>query len=205
MQIINKHLPPEQYYAERHIKTQICLHHTVSAEADPAYNWWKLTAEHIAAAYIIEKDGTIYECFNPAFWAWHIGKGSTKQHNMQSIAIELVNEGWLINKNGSYYWCDGRFKYDGNQIIRNNYRGQMYWPSYTGNQMDAVTQLTAYLCREFNIPPMVHTKHNYAPELLNSFKGIYSHCNVRKDKTDISPAFDLNAFQNGLNKIMETK
>lgn len=205
MEIINRHLPPDQYYAEARPKVQICLHHTVSAEADPAYNWWKTTAEHIGAAYIIEKDGTIFECFNPEFWAWHIGTGSTRQQNRQSIAIELVNEGWLTKKNLGYYWNSGRFKYHGKDIIQNSYRGQLYWPAYTDNQVDALISLTAGLCKKFSIPPEVYTGHDYKPGLMDSFRGVFSHCNVRRDKTDISPAFDLCGFQTKLKKLLEAK
>jgi len=205
MEIIKKYLPDNQYYNEEARKTQICLHHTASAEADPAYNWWKITAEHIAAAYLIDKDGTIFECFNPVCWAWHIGRGSTKRHNMQSIAIELVNEGWLTKKGDNYYWYNGQFKYYGKDIIKKEYREQIYWPAYPELQLQAAAELTASLCRKFAIPGTVYTDYSYNAELLNSFTGIYSHCNVRKDKTDISPAFNLKLFQSEINKLMEAK
>lgn len=203
MEIQKKYLLENQYYQDRIPKTQICLHHTASAEADPAYNWWKFTAEHVAAAYIVDKSGEIFECFDPACWAWHIGKGSTKLHNQRTIAIELVNEGWLTRKWNGYYWYNGHFKYSGINIFEKEWRGQKYWAAYTSEQIIAVTELTAQLCKMFSIPNCVYTKYDYKAELLNSFSGIFSHCNVRSDKSDISPAFDLSLFQTELNKQME--
>ena len=50
----------------------------------------------IATAYIVERDGTIFEVFDPRHWAFHLGlKGSQGQVDRRSIGIEIASE-WTI-------------------------------------------------------------------------------------------------------------
>ena len=96
MRMIKNYLPAGQYFAEETKKIQIVLHHTVSAGTTNAVrDWFAQTAERVATAFVIGKDGSVLELFDPKHWAYHIGKGSTSQHNKQSIGIEIVNEGLL--------------------------------------------------------------------------------------------------------------
>jgi hypothetical protein len=70
------------------------LHHTVSSTMQSAWNWWNETEDHIATAFIIDKNGIIYRCFDEKYWAYHTGTGA--HYDKHSIGIELVNEGSLI-------------------------------------------------------------------------------------------------------------
>lgn len=199
MNIIKKYLNTGQWIAEDTNKEQIVLHHTVSSTWTSAFDWWNQTEQRVATAFIVDKDGTIYEVFPPNQWAYHLGKGTTSEHNKKTIGIEIVNEGPLTKKDNKYYWLDGKalYKYD---VVEENWRGYTYWASYTNKQFIAVVELLNKLIIDFRIEKNIITHKTYIPLLLNH-KGILSHCNVRKDKTDVSPAFNLKI----LNKMINNK
>lgn len=90
-------LTSDQYFQQGFTKTQVYLHHTVGGSAKSTFAYWQGNADRIATAYIIERDGTIYEVFDPMHWAWHLGlkTASNGQANKQSIGIELASEGAL--------------------------------------------------------------------------------------------------------------
>jgi len=199
LNIIKKTLPTTEYYEQQTIKKQIVLHHTVSdGSADAVLNWWKNDGVRVATAYIVEKNGNIIEAFDPIYWSNHIGKGSTKQNNMSTIGIEIVNEGWLTkNNNGDFKWFDNKNKYKGSSIINYSWRGQNHWANYTDEQINSVALLCSQLCELFLIPKQILGTFDYNKEFFN-YSGIVAHCNLRADKTDVSPAFSYSKLQNKL-------
>src|SRR3990167_6592477 len=103
-------LASTQFYTEAFPKKQIYIHHTVSGSFDSVFKWWTSQLERVATAYIIDKDGTIYEVFDPRYWAHHLGlhhKRNTEL-NQQSIGIELVSEGALTMNEGKLFAFDGK-------------------------------------------------------------------------------------------------
>lgn len=66
-------LPVDQYFNETPKKDLIVLHHTVGGSAKSTFDYWRTDPEHIGTAYIVERDGTIYEVFSPECWAYHLG------------------------------------------------------------------------------------------------------------------------------------
>ena len=196
MKIIKKYLPLSEYskieYEQYGLqqKNHIVLHHTVSAGEKGVYEWWCSDGKKVATAYVIDKDGTIYEYFDPKYWSYHLGGKAAKIHNINSIGIEIANEGALIKQENGFYWFNGKNKYKG-EVYEKEYRGIKYWATYNNKQITAVAELIIYLCNKFNIPKTVYDKLDFNYELLNNFRGIIYHCNVRQDKTDISPAFNL--------------
>lgn len=90
-------LTDDQYFKEETVKTQLVLHHTVGGSAKSTFDYWQSNPDHIATAYIIERDGTIYETFDPLYWAHHLGLKIPKNivYNKASIGIELASEGAL--------------------------------------------------------------------------------------------------------------
>lgn len=187
--------PRNQYIQEKTVKTQIVLHHTVSSNEDSPQAWWKISPDKVATAYIIAKDGTIIEVFDPSFWAYHIGKGSTAEHNKTSIGIEIVNEGILSHRDGVFSWLDGKAKYKGEVYTHPQpWRGSRYFAAYTDEQIRATAGLCRKICKEFNILPDIIDDLDYSKDFFR-WSGILSHRNLRPDKTDVSPAFDFNKFK----------
>lgn len=199
MEIIKAHLPKGQYFNEPVKKTNIVLHHTVSSTAKSALQWWAIDPQRIATAFVIDKDGTIYEAFPPECWSHHLGlkEARNTELNKCSIGIEIVNEGPLTYQpqNGGWRWFvipqrPMGIQYTG-RVHRAVWRGQMAWASYTDAQYKAVSWLIAKLCRDFGISKSICTSRDLQPKAPEQY-GIYSHFHVRRDKTDPSIAFDFN-------------
>ena len=68
-------LPESEYFADPQKKSGIALHHTVCSSAHTTLDIWLHDhtpgggPSHVATAFVVEKDGTIYEAFDPACWA----------------------------------------------------------------------------------------------------------------------------------------
>jgi N-acetyl-anhydromuramyl-L-alanine amidase AmpD len=191
---------PEREYIQEKIKKElIVLHHTVSSSGDSSINWWKADegGMRVAVAFVVEKDGTIKQLFDERYWAYHLGKGTTKLHNQRSIGIEIVNEGPLEEKPGEgFFWFDGRARWTGAPYYH-NWRGEFIWAPYPKLQFDAVVELCDELCKRYDIPKDVLTDYQFK-QSYRVHNGIASHHNLRIDKTDVSPAFNLLKFKEQL-------
>lgn len=197
-------LPPKEFKPEVVKKDLIVLHFTAGTTARSAYQTWLNESKPVATAYLVERDGTIYEVFDPSYWAFHLGvkKGPKGVHDRRSIGIEIANVGplkassadpnllnWWPNK-WQTRWCtvDEQDRY-----VKASYRGIDYFASFPHAQLDAVAQLVSYLCDRFGIKkklPPAARRGQCDLAYFQTFKGIASHQNFRTDKWDIGPAFD---------------
>ena len=187
-------LPSRQYVGQVFPKNRIVLHHTVGGTAKSTADYWKETGDRVATAFIIERDGVIYQCFDPKYWAYHSGTGSSDADNARSIGIELASEGALIEKAGALYKFNAR---RGNEVHRSTvydnkvpYRGYRYFDTYDEPQVQASIELVAYLLKLFPTiaqqTPKDHT--GYLPNWKN-FSGVVSHTHLRSDKSDVHPGY----------------
>jgi N-acetyl-anhydromuramyl-L-alanine amidase AmpD len=241
-------LPSDRYINEETSKKAVCLHHTVGGSARSTFEWWKQNPSRVCTAYIVERNGVIYEVFDPQFAAWHLGGASAlgvvykeaKRYNYETIGIELASEGALrsgyelnaeliniglpprFDENYLYAfdidpnpnvpevrWFTGAKKlYHKNQDI-NSYvdfgeywRRYRYFDAYDEPQVQATFWLVNKLCDDFNIPKRIIDINwgGYDKNILD-FKGTYTHCNVRRDKSDVHPRFDWQ----GLRKYLEIR
>lgn len=187
-------LPISQYIQEQTTKTRIVLHHTVGGTAKSTYDFWCSDRPRIATAFMIERDGTVYQCFNPKYWAYHIGAGSNDNDNKTSIGIELCSEGALIEHAGKLFKFNARL---GNEVRRANvydngimYRGYRYFDAYDEPQIRALLELVERLLIQFPaIPRQTPKQHTDYLRSWKTFKGIVSHTHLRTDKSDIHPGF----------------
>ena len=195
-------LPASEYYSHRYPKSLCVLHHSVGGSARSTFTWWHTDRNHsglptrIGTAYIVERDGTIFEIFPPECWAYHLGiKGAHGRVDHRSIGIEMANEGPLIHRGGKFY-CFGhvseRTEYDGKVFdYKWEYRQQYrYFAAYTDKQIKATVRLVDHLIFRFHIPavmPRNPFKANQAKYL--NYKGILGHAHLRPDKTDPHPGF----------------
>jgi N-acetyl-anhydromuramyl-L-alanine amidase AmpD len=187
-------LPPSQYIAESTVKTRLVLHHTVGGTAKSTYDFWRSDRPRVATAYMIERDGTVYQCFNPKFWAYHIGTGSNDADNKASIGIELCSEGALIEKQGTLFKFNAR---RGNEVRRANvydngilYRGFRWFDAYDELQLQSLMALVEMLLAQFpTIPRQTPKQHTDYLRTWKAFKGVVSHTHLRADKSDVHPGF----------------
>lgn len=192
----------KEYKKEIFIKDLIVLHHTVSSgTAEAVKSWWESTPDAVATAFIIEKDGSIYRTFDERYWSWHMGPGSGIINNKRSIGIEIINEGPLVKRGDSYYWWEGKKIYKGPiSTLSVPWRNELYFASYTDEQITSVTDLCKHLCKSYNILPYVI--HNYTfDKKYRDHKGIVAHHNMQSYKTDVSKAFDLSKLSRDLNVV----
>lgn len=199
MKIVSAPLPVSQYFQGVFTKRNIVLHHTVSSTAKSALTWWAVDPGRIGTAYVIDKDGTIYEAFKPEYWAHHLGLKTSNNValNKCSIGIEIVNEGPLMEIATGLRWNFSPGKLGsaympqpGAAPTKENWRGYDCWAPYTDAQYEALNELLPMLLDQFHLPPTICPDNQYDPKAPYNYT-IYTHSNVRLDKTDVSPAFDF--------------
>jgi N-acetyl-anhydromuramyl-L-alanine amidase AmpD len=190
-------LPAEEFFGGPEQKTGIAIHHTVGGSAASTFNWWKNDSQMIGTAYIIERDGTVFEVFDPAAWAWQFGlrwgRATKIRFERRFIGIELASEGGLIESEGTLY-CFDRIsqrtakRWEEAFDFGEDYRGYRYFDRYEEAQIDALLELVERLCIQFQIKRRVPDGFiDCHGEALTAFEGIIGHAMVRKDKTDPVP------------------
>lgn len=183
-------LSDAQYLQEAHPKDLIVLHHTAGGSARSTFNWWQEgDPKRIATAYVVERDGTIFEVFDPRFWAFHLGlRGTGGRVDRRSVGIELASEGWLEERDGELLAFGRPFEgevYDHGS----EWRGHRHFAAYTDDQVAAAIALVDHLCELFAVPRRTPADHEGFDRALFEFQGIVGHHHVRADKTDLHPGF----------------
>ena len=202
-----------QFFSEEFPKDLLVLHFTAGQSARSAYDSWRSTPLQVATSYLVDVDGSIYECFPPSAWACHLGvtgaaSGNWK-HDKRSIGIEIANPGPLVVDKANpqqLNWWPGEFTAkwctlaETVKYVAAHYRGFSYFAAFPAVQSDAVVSLVDHLCAAFSIPKVVAPaaqRTAFDMSFFDTFKGIATHQNFRKDKADIGPAFPLDRLLNG--------
>ena len=198
----NLRLPQDSYFLETPKKDLIVLHHTVGGSARSTFDYWRTDAQHIGTAYIVERDGTVYEVFPPESWAYHLGLkiGPQGVVDKRSIGIEIASEGPLLAR-GDKFFAFGRmseqtlFHGDAFDVSATqagfNFRGYRYFARYTPQAIASVCQLVDSLLTRFNIPRQTPADHiSFNLNRYRNYRGILTHCQLRADKSDCHPGFD---------------
>ena len=171
----------------------------------------------VATAYVIggisttngdtTYDGLVYRAFDEKYWAHHLGlkQQNNRNLNQRSIAIELCNYGPLVLDR------EGRFiNYVNKEVpasmvatLDEPFRGYKYYHRYTNKQLDSLRTLLLGISERHNIDIrkgmreqfQVPYSHAYAFDLKDDAAkgspGLWTHSNVRKDKTDCFPQPEL--------------
>ena len=184
-------LKTDQYYQSLYKKTHIVLHHTAGGSAASSLAHWASNPEHIATPYIIDRDGTIFECYDPSMWAYHLGVKGMTSLEKASIGIEICSYGSLAVKSGKFYTYTGK-EISAEKTSLVTFRGQTVWEAYTKEQIAALKVLLPYLIDRFKIPIQADRKNFFDYQDPTKLPpGIWSHTTVRKDKTDIFPQKEI--------------
>ncbi len=202
-------LPVSEYFPEPQPKTGIAIHHTVGLSAKSAFDGWRRDkardgcASHVATAYLIGKEGTAWELFDPAAWAWQFGLDWPDEKRIafekRFIGIELVSAGGLTERSNQLYACEWlprpieiprKYAFDAGA----EYRGFRWFDSFEEKQLATLGALVDALCTRFSIPRVYPAPpFDYYGEALARFEGVIGHAMVRADKSD--PAPDLKVWQ----------
>ena len=190
-------LPADQYFPMGSTKTGISLHHTVGGSAASTVDWWKRDGQMVGVAFIVDRDGTIYQVFDPDGWAYQFGLkwGDPDRMNFEKrfIGIEIASEGGLMESGGNLY----SFGVVNPKTLKSRseafdygqpYRGFRYFDKYEPAQIDSVVQLVDSLLTTYNIERKMPQKYmEYYGQNLKDFRGVLGHVNVREDKSDPLP------------------
>jgi len=208
----SRRLPVNQFVPEAQTKDLVVLHFTAGGTLAGAYQSWLSTPERVATAYLVDLDGRIYEVFDPAQWAAHLGIPAAHnprfRQDKRSIGIEIVNWGGLkLGANGQLNsWPNSyRNRYcklaETAKYVRKIYRGLEYFAAFPEAQQEAVCRLTRQLCDQFGIPkqlPNPAKRDLLDWSYFENYRGIASHQNFNPEKTDIGPAFDWDRLRRAL-------
>lgn len=186
-------LPPDQYMPSKSQKSLIVLHHTAGGSAKSTFDWWRTTSERIGTAYIVERDGTVYEVFDPSSWAYHLGVKGETEIERRSIGIEIASEGGLTPGPGDLYAfgvVSERTRFRGEVYDHgHSWRGFRHFASYTEPALLSVLGLVELLIQRFDIPRQTPAAELEYDKALVNFRGVIGHHHVREDKSDVHPGF----------------
>lgn len=167
----------------------------------------------VATAYVIggisttnsdaSYDGHVYRAFDEKYWAHHLGlkQQNNRNLNQRSIAIEICNYGPLVlNKEGKFINYVNR-EVPASMVVTLDepFRGYKYYHSYTDKQLDSLRTLLLGIAerhdidirkgmREYlQVPYRPSFAFDMKDDAMKGSPGLWTHSNVRKDKTDCSP------------------
>ncbi len=190
----SQRLEDKDYIQTETRKDLIVLHHTVGGSAKSTIDYWKTDPQRVGTAYVIERNGEIYEVFEPTYWAFHLGlKGTGGAVDKRSVGIELASEGGLTLRDDKLY-CFDRVS-DRTLFTQEHYecgmpwRGYRFFDAYSDAQITAVAALIDWLCGRLDIPRQTPANHLDADDAYREFEGILGHHHLRPDKSDVHPGF----------------
>lgn len=138
------------------IRRFLVIHFTAGASAQSSIDWWKKLNNGVCAHFVIERDGTIYQCRPCNRTAGHAGASSWNDPktgilyhglNSCSIGIELANGGMSYpTKFSSLSPITARHK-NGGPLLE--------WETYPSAQLAACEMLSKVLCDRYKLDDVV--------------------------------------------------
>lgn len=149
----------------------------------------------VSTQFVVARDGTAYQLFPTAKWAYHMGlnsSGGNTTVSKTSVAIELSNIGplklvgdTLVDIYGQAY-CS---KSDTDLYVQKSYKGYSYYATYTDIQQDTLQKLVSAISVKTGIKPTLPSEPlKYSAVLPGST--IVFHQNTRTEKVDPGPALN---------------
>lgn len=215
VKINEDYLDSDEFFKKGNVRDRFYLHHTAGGHNPFSVKrqWNDDKRGRIATPYIIggialngdtKFDGVIVKCLPNEGYAAHLGKtGDSKAHS-KSVAVEICSYGFLKEKNGKFYAYTG-VEVPKDQVVelKKPFRGNKFYHKYSDKQLASLKFLIN------NILPIDYPTINLKrglPELIilnpltpedcfeflpdafsGKIKGVLSHTNVRKDKSDVYP------------------
>lgn len=214
-QQIHRYYLDKGEYLSKPGKNEYCfLHHTAGRE-DPYKvidHWNRDTRGRVSTEFVVggqshkngndSNDGVVVQAFPESGYGWHLGKTGSGYMNRHSIGIEICSAGWLSQDPGTdNYLTYFKSKVAEDQIIRLDepFRGKLHYHVYSDKQIEEVEKLLKYIADRDQIDMRLGLKQwikKYGPKKAFEFqedayygkvKGLISHTNVRRDKSDVYP------------------
>ena len=209
---IEKHyLPKGEYKVGPTNKEYIFLHHT--AGWHNPYNcidqWGRDNRGAVATEFVLggpsvkgndtKYDGVMVQAFPEGGYGWHLGKNGSQHMHTHSVGIEVCNFGYVVN--GKTY---AGTRVDDSQIVTLDkpFRGHKTWHRYSDAQIEELRKWILWIGERDSIdvrkglPEWIKQRGADAFEFnedayYGRVKGLLTHTNTRKDKTDMFPQQEL--------------
>ena len=210
--IINRHhLPVGQYKTGPTNKEYVFIHHT--AGWNNPYNcidsWGRDNRGAVATEFVLggqsvkgndnKYDGEVVQSFPEGSYGWHLGKNGSQYMHEHSVAIETCNFGYV--KNGKTY-AGTRVADDQIVTLSQPFRGYKDWHRYSDKQIESLHKWILWVSERDGIdvrkglPDLIRKIGVSAFEFQDDayygrVKGLWTHTNTRKDKSDMFPQQEL--------------
>lgn len=205
------YLPTGEYKAGPTEKEYLFLHHTAgwNNPYKTIDSWGRDSRGTVATEFVMggqsvkgddEKyDGTVAQAFPQGSYAWHLGDNGSSYMHSHSIGIEVCNFGYV--KDGKTY--AGTTVVDEQKVkLAAPFRGYDTWHRYSDKQLESLKKLILHLADRDNIDVRaglvaeIKAKGAAAFEFnedayYGKIKGMWTHTNTRKDKSDMFPQQEL--------------
>jgi len=215
----------------QNVVDQLVMHFDVAGTSRSCFQTLQ-DVRDLSVHFMVDLDGTIYQTLDVKERAWH-----ATTSNDRSIGIEIANIGAYAtpgtNDLLAWYHHDAngqttvtipaRFGDGGLRtknfvahpahpdLIHGTIQGQeLVQYDFTPQQYDALTKLTASLCKIF---PKLKCRypvdsdghlitHKLPADELKNYEGVLGHYHIQTNKIDPGPAFDWDRVVGGANKIL---
>lgn len=215
LNITKYHLPTGQYLQNEEpiLNDYLFLHHT--AGWNNPYNcidgWGRDNRGRIATEFVIggqnikdngdRYDGDVVQAFPEGCQGWHLGATGSYYMNRHSAGIELCNFGYLTEEGKTYTGVSAEVS----QIVTLDeaFKDRTLWHKYSEAQLKSLRKLILHVANRDNIDICTGLQkwiETQGPAKAFGFqqdayagavKGLLTHTNVRKDKTDCFPQPEL--------------
>ena len=217
LMIHKHYLPSNEYLTKIGRLEYCFLHHTAGRENPYKVidHWGRDDRGRVSTEFVIggqnhknnsdQYDGAVVQAFPASGYGWHLGKTGSGHMNKHSIGIEICSTGYLkeqINSDGvKEYYTYFKSKVDPSQVAKLTvpFRGFMHYHKYSDKQIEEVGKLLKYIAERDEIDMRLGLQQwikKYGPQKAFEFqedayygkvKGLLTHTNVRKDKSDCYP------------------
>ena len=144
-------------------------------------------------------DGEIVRCLPDGAYAWHLGRNGEHTMHTNSVGIEVCNFGYL--KDGKTY-AGSAVHEDQIVELEKKFKGYKFWHKYSDAQIESLRKLILFIADRDNIdvrkglPELIKQRGAEAFEwnedaYYGRIKGLWSHSNTNKGKSDMFPQENL--------------
>ena len=144
-------------------------------------------------------DGEIVRCLPDGAYAWHLGRNGDHTMHTNSVGIEVCNFGYL--KDGKTY-AGSTVHEDQIVELEKKFKGYKFWHKYSDAQIESLRKLILFIADRDNIdvrkglPELIKQRGAEAFEwnedaYYGRIKGLWSHSNTNKGKSDMFPQENL--------------
>lgn len=204
-------LPKGEYLEGPTNKDYLFLHHTAgwNNPYKTVDHWGRDTRGRVATEFVLggpsirgnddSHDGRLVQCIPTGGYGWHLGKNGSQYMHTHSVGIEVNNFGWI--KDGKTY--AGTVAHE-SQIVTlpESFRGHKTWHRYSNAQIEVLRKWILFIADRDNIQVtdgLVEELKKYGAKGFEfnqdaydgKIKGMWTHTNTRKGKSDMFPQPEL--------------